>query len=200
MDILLSVWTNMRATSREMIDNRSVAFAIFLYSIGSIGSLMTGLIDSELDFPVFAILLFCIIAGPICFILMQFIVVAVVYLMGKLFKGQAEYMELYKVMSLAYIPFIVLIPFYTIWMATDIESLVSTDANMGGIIPIITLFLTFVMAIYSFAIQIVGISEAHRFSKWRAFFTVAIPGLILFFLLFIFIIVIFVLILGITMA
>ena len=198
MDIFLSVWTKMRAASREMIDNRSVAFAIFLYAIGGIGSMMTGLLDSELDFPVIGILLFCMIAGPIAIVLMQFIVVAVIYLVGKLFKGNAQFMELYKALSLGYIPFIVIIPFFTIWMATDIDSLIYTDVTPTGIIPILTIFVTLVMVVYSFAIQIVAISEANGFSKWKAFFTIFIPGVVFFILLFIIVIAITILVIGVS--
>ena len=199
MDIFLSVWTKMRAASREMIDNRSVAFAIFLYSIGGMGSMMTGLVDSELDFPVIGILLFCMIAGPIAIVLMQFIVVAVIYLVGKLFKGNAQFMELYKALSLGYIPFIIIIPFFTIWMATDIDSLIYTDVTPTGIIPILTIFVTLVMLFYSFAIHIVAISEANGFSKWKAFLTLFIPGVVFTILLFIIVIAITILVIGVTM-
>lgn len=190
MNVFLSVWTKTRATVRYMIDHKSMALAFMLYFIGGIGSVMLGLTDSDFTFSIPIILLICLIAGPLFVSIIQFVVAAVVLLMGKLFKGTGSYTDIFKGLSVGYIPFIVLIPFYTIWLLVDPEGLLMIDVEPNAVISIITLLLTVVMSIYSIVIQIIAVSEAHRFGIWKAIFTLFIPGILLFIILLVFLAVI----------
>ena len=198
MSVFLTVWTKTRQTVREVIDNRSLAFAIMLYAIGGIGSMMMGLMDSDFELEPFTLLLICIIGGPIMLLLMQFVVAGVILVFGKLFKGTATYKELYKALSVGYIPFIILIPFFTMWIASDPDSLLSSTVEPTGAIPTITVFVMLIMSIYSLVIQIVAVSEANNFSKWRAFFTLIIPGIIIFIIVFVILIAIVALVVGVA--
>ena len=90
---------------------------------------------------------------------------------------------MFKSLSLTSIPSIVLIPFYFIWLFTSPESLMNPE--FAGTMPIIfwpTILLTIAMSIWGFVITIAVVAEAHQFSNWQAFFTVFIPGVILFIL------------------
>ena len=52
-----------KQTTRYMINEKSIGFAILVLSIGYIGSLMSGLIDSEFlpDFSPWLLVLLCVI-------------------------------------------------------------------------------------------------------------------------------------------
>ena len=196
LNVFLSVWTKTRATVRYMIDHKSMALAFMLYILGGIGSVMTGLTDIDLTFSVPIILLICFIGGPLLLSILQFVVAAVVLLMGKLFKGTGRYTDIFKALSVGYIPFIVLIPFYTIWLLVDTEGLLMMNVEPNAVISIITLLLTAVMSIYSIVIQIIAVSEAHRFGIWKAIFTLFIPGILLILILLVFLVVILAIFVG----
>ncbi|MER1999686.1 MAG: YIP1 family protein [Lysinibacillus sp.] len=202
MEALLTVWTKIRQTSRQMIDSKTIAIALFFYALGGVGSILTGLLDSDLYeiFSVQVILLFSFIVGPIIVIFLQFIVAGVVLLFGKILKGSGTFMGIYKVLSLGYIPYIVLIPFYVVWLLIDPKGLMMTDVEPNTAISIITVILSLIMGIYSIVIFVIGVSEAHRFSIWKSIFTLVIPALIIVLLLFVIIIVIIGLFVGIGSA
>ncbi len=47
MNPFISVWLHPKQTARYMINEKSIGFAILIMSIGYIGSIMSGLTDSE---------------------------------------------------------------------------------------------------------------------------------------------------------
>lgn len=191
----LSVWMHPKQTARFMIDVKSVGYAILILSIGYIGSLLSSLIDADFlpSMPVWLMVLLCIIFAPIAGIIGTAFSAFVSWLFGKLFKGTATFSELFKGLSLTTIPFIVLIPFYLIWLFTDPNSLLAIDYT--GPTPWIfwlANLATAAMTIWSFVISVGVVAEAHQFSNWKAFFTIIIPsiifGLIIFVIIFIVII------------
>ncbi len=131
----LHVWMHPKQTARFMIDVKSTGFAILVLSIGYIGSLLSGLIDSNFmpELSPWIIALFCVILAPIAGIIGTAISAFIFWIFGKLFKGTATFSGLFKALSLSAVPFIALIPFYLIWLFTSPESLM--DANFIGSIP-----------------------------------------------------------------
>ena len=153
----LSAWLHPKQTTRYMINEKSIGFAILILSIGYIGSLMSGLIDSELfpDLSPWILALLCIIFAPIVGIIGTAISALVTWLFGKLFKGTGTYSDLFKGLSLTAVPYIVLIPLYIIWLVTSPDSLF--DPNFIGDMPwifwptvlaTIVLFIAFVIGSY----------------------------------------------------
>lgn len=188
-----SVWLHPKQTAAYMMEHKSMGYAILLFALGFIGALFSGLIDSEIypGMAVWLISLLAIIVFPIIGIIIAFIHTGILLLFGKLFKGTATYQGMFKSLSLTSIPSVVLIPFYLIWLFTSPESLMNPD--YAGTMPIIfwpTILLTIAMSIWGFVIMIAVVAEAHQFSNWRAFFTVFIPGVILFILFFVLIVII----------
>jgi len=198
----LSTWMHPKQTARYMIDVKSIGYAILIMSIGYIGSLLSGLIDSNflLDVSPWIIVLFCVILAPIAAILGTAFSSLIVWLFGKLFKGTATYSELFKALSLTAIPFIAVIPFYVIWLFTSPESLM--DTNFIGTAPWIfwlTLFVTAVTSVWSFVTTVAVVAEAHQISNWKAFFTIFIPSVIIGIVVFVLIIIVLIGIIGISM-
>ncbi|MFT9816203.1 YIP1 family protein [Lysinibacillus sp. NPDC056185] len=178
----LSIWLHPKQTTRYMIEEKSIGFALLLLSIGYIGVTLSDLIDkiSVIDFSPWLILLFCVIASPISGIIGTAFVALIAWLFGKLFKGTGTYSHLFKGLSLTAIPSIVLIPFYLIWLFTSPESLM--DPNFAGPYPWvfwIAILLSIVVAIWNLIITVGIVAEAHQITNWRAFFTLYIPCIIL---------------------
>ncbi|MGE7999575.1 YIP1 family protein [Lysinibacillus sp. NPDC093190] len=197
----LSIWLHPKQTTRYMIEEKSIGFAILLLSIGYIGVTLSDLIDkiSYIDWSPWLIVLICVILSPIAGIVGTAFVALIAWLFGKLFKGTGTYSHLFKGLSLTAIPFIVLIPFYLIWLFISPESLM--DPDFAGSMPWIfwlAILVTLVIGIWSIVITIGVVAEAHQISNWMAFFTILIPSIIFFILIIILIIVLFV-VLGIFM-
>ncbi|MFJ7738334.1 Yip1 family protein [Lysinibacillus sp. NPDC097287] len=189
----ISVWLQPKQTARYMIDVKSTGYAILILSIGYFGSLLSGVM--EIDFPVWGIVLLCILLAPIAGLIGTAFSALITWLFGKLFKGTGNFSELFKALSLTAIPYIVLIPFYLIWLYVAPESLLTVD-YMG---PTPWIFwpatlATIVVSIWSFVIAVAVVAEAHQISNWKAFFTVFIPSVIFIFL---FIIIAFIIVIGI---
>lgn len=198
----LSTWMHPKQTARYMIDAKSIGYAILIMSIAYIGAMLTGLIDSDflLNVSPWIIVLFCVILAPISAIIGTAFSTLIFWLVGKLFKGSATFSEMFKGLSLAGVPFIALIPFYLIWLFTSPESLM--DANYMESAPWIfwpSILMTAVTSIWSIVITVGVVAEAHRFSNWKAFFTVLIPSIVGVIILFILLIIIFIGIIGISM-
>ncbi|MER2108848.1 MAG: Yip1 family protein [Solibacillus sp.] len=179
----ISAWLHPKQTARYMIDAKSIGYAILLLSIGYIGSLLAGVTANDL--PIWGIILICLILSPIVGIIGTAISAAIFLLVGKLFKGTGIFSDLFKALSLNAIPFIVLIPFYIILLIISPESLIITDFEEA--LPWTfwaTNFVTIGISIWSLVITVGAVAEAHRFSNWKAFFTILIPmivfGLIMF--------------------
>ncbi|MEY9976723.1 YIP1 family protein [Lysinibacillus sp. RC79] len=197
----LSIWLHPKQTTRYMIEEKSIGFAILLMSIGYLGVTLSDLIDSTFlsDWSPWFIVIFCVIAAPISGIIGTAFSALIAWLFGKLFKGTGTYSHLFKGLSLTAIPFTVLIPFYLIWLFTSPESLMNSD--FAGPYPWffwLAILLTIVVVIWSIVITVGVIAEAHQISNWMAFFTLLIPSIIFFILIIILIIVLFV-VLGIFM-
>ncbi|KOS63469.1 YIP1 family protein [Lysinibacillus agricola] len=190
----LSIWLHPKQTTRFMIEEKSIGFAILLISIGYIGVTLSDLIDKKalLDWSPWFIVLFCVILSPISAIIGTAFAALITWLFGKLFKGTGTYSQLFKGLSLTAIPFLVLIPFYLIWLFTSPESLM--DPNFAGTMPWIfwlTTLITIVIGIWSIVITVGAVAEAHQIPNWMAFFTILLPTIIFAILLIILIIVLF---------
>lgn len=173
----LSAWFHPKQTARYMIDAKSIGYAILVLSIGYIGSLLAGVTANDL--PIWGIVLICLILSPIVGTISTAISAGIFLLFGKLFKGTGAFSDLFKALSLNAIPFIVLIPFYIILLIVSPESLIITDFETA--LPWTfwaTNFVTIVISIWSLVITVGAVAEAHRFSNWKAFFTIIIPTII----------------------
>lgn len=188
----LSVWLHPKQTTRYMIEEKSIGFAILIMAIGYIGVTLSDLIDKEalLGWSPWFIVLLCVILSPIIGIIGTAFSALITWLFGKLFKGTGTYSDLFKGLSLTAVPFLALFPFYLIWLFTSAESLM--DPNFSGSFPWIiwpAILLTIVVWIWSIVITIGVVAEAHQISNWMAFFTLLLPTIMFFILILILIIV-----------
>lgn len=191
----LSIWLHPKQTTRYMIEEKSIGFAILLMSIGYIGVILTDLIDSTflIDLSPWLIAFFCVIFAPFLGIIATAFSALITWLFGKLFKGTGTYSQLFKGLSLTAVPFMALIPFYLIWLFASPESLLNSDfvGPYPSFIWLPILF-TFVVVIWSLVITVGIVAEAHQIPNWMAFLTLLIPVIIFGILFVILIIVIFI--------
>ncbi|WKA53040.1 Yip1 family protein [Planococcus shixiaomingii] len=178
------IWVRTRETVRYVIEEKSFGYVMMLIVIAGIISSLVGAFDPEATagFPIWGTLLMGIIIGPIAGIVGVAIISAIYLVIGKLFKGTSTYSEMFKAIGTTSIPSIWFAPILLVGylaapdlMAVDAEVEI-TPASMiiGGLMAIAGLVFT----IWSILIQSKAIGEAHRFSSWKGFFTLLIPGVI----------------------
>ncbi|MFE6168822.1 Yip1 family protein [Viridibacillus arvi] len=189
-----SIWLHPKKTARYILDHKGIGYAIIFILLGGMASVLFSAMDSEsLDLPTWAILLICLIGGPFIGLFSSAIGAGVFLLIGKLFKGKATYKEMFKVMGLSSIPHIWLAPILLLWMAFSPETFFRLDSDYlevkNLLITLISSLVSFCVTIWSFVINVGVIAETHRFSNWRAFFTIFIPGFVVFVILLIIVII-----------
>lgn len=201
MHIVRSIWTKPRAALREVINNNSFLLPFLILYLGSVGSGMFTLIDSQgMDFssdfttdvpmdtfeiPLWISFIGVLVLSPIFYFIAATIYTFFTMLFGKwLFKGTGKYKDLLKVNATSYLPFAFAIPVLGIWLLVSPDSLVDTQ-NTGIAGSILIFLLGMFTIIYYFIFNLVGISEAHQISKWKAFFTMMVPTIFFFIIIFV---------------
>lgn len=200
MNIFRTIWTNPRSVFRDLIESRSFLVPFLLLYFGCIGMSLLSLFNSEglaipsdlttdipmetFEMPLWWKLLGVIFLSPFLTFISIIIYSFVTMLIGKwLFKGIGTFKDLLKVNSTAYLSFIVAIPIFGAWLIVNADSFLNSQHTgiIGFLLYIVTAAFT---GIYFFIFNLVGISEAHQISKWRAFFTMIIPTIL--FIMFVF--------------
>lgn len=205
MHILGSIWTNPRSAFKELLTNQSFLVPFILLYLGSVGVGLLTLFNSEgmgsadlppelaaetFTIPLWFTMIITLVISPVFYLISTVIYSFFTMLFGKwLFKGTGKFKDLLKVNSSAYSAFVPAIPIIGLWLIFNSDSLLNSQ-NTGIIGLIVIILLALITFIYYFIFNLVGISEAHQFSKWKAFFTMLIPMIIFFILFFIIIAVI----------
>ncbi|MEX3622232.1 Yip1 family protein [Viridibacillus arvi] len=189
-----SIWLQPKKTARYILDHKGLGYAIIFILLGGMAGVLFSAMDAEsLDIPTWGILLICLIGGPFIGLFSSAIGAAVFLLIGKLFKGKATYKEMFKVMGLSSIPHIWLAPILLLWMAFSPETFFRMDSDYlevkNLLVTLISSLVSFCVTIWAFVINVGVIAETHRFSNWRAFFTIFIPGFVVFVILLIIVII-----------
>ncbi len=180
----LTVWMHPKQTARDMIDNKPLGFIFLLIAIGSFAAFGGGYVNSELDesLSVSILVLLSLFLGPLVGILIMFIYSGILLLFGRMLQGTGSFWDVFKAGSLTYIPSIVTGLLYYIWMIFSPDSYFSVyeTSAFSVIVPL----LSFVFSVWGVVINIAVLAEAHRFSNWRAFFTLLIPFIIVMIVIF----------------
>ncbi|QOV13023.1 Yip1 family protein [Viridibacillus arvi] len=189
-----SIWLHPKKTARYILDHKGLGYAIIFILLGGMAGVLFSAMDAEsLDIPTWGILLICLIGGPFIGLFSSTIGAGVFLLIGKLFKGKATYKEMFKVMGLSSIPHIWLAPILLLWMAFSPETFFRMDSDYlevkNLLVTLISSLVSLCVTIWSFVINVAVIAETHRFSNWRAFFTIFIPGFVVFAILLIIVII-----------
>ncbi|ETT82625.1 Yip1 family protein [Viridibacillus sp. FSL R5-0477] len=190
-----SIWLHPKKTARYILDYKGLGYAIMFILLGGMAGVLFGAMDSKLplDIPTWGILLICVIGGPFIGLFSSAIGAGVILLIGKLFKGKATYNEMFKVMGLSSIPHIWLAPILLLWMAFSPETFFRMDSDYlevkNLIVTLVSSLITFCVTIWAVVINVGVVAETHRFSNWRAFFTIFIPGFLAFIVLLIIVII-----------
>ncbi|WP_162920096.1 YIP1 family protein [Paenisporosarcina cavernae] len=183
----ISIWTKTRETVRYALEYKREKYFYFIILIAGILALLPSVFDTTLGFeiPIIVAILLALILGPILGFISTMIGAGIYLLVGKLFKGKATFNEMWKTIALTQLvsiwmaPLLLIGAFFTkgSYFSDPFATTVSPTAT--AVDAIIGIFLL-VLGIWSIIISSKAIGEAHQFSSWKGFFTMLIPGVIVF--------------------
>ena len=114
-------------------------------------------------------------SGMLLFIVTTVIISALLNTIGKALSGKGTFTEMFRTMCVSTIPYIWILPILLFWMQLSPQSffdMPNKDLTLGDAILTFLGGATVIFAsIWTFIITLVGISEVHKISKWKAFFT-----------------------------
>ncbi|MFJ8262582.1 Yip1 family protein [Rummeliibacillus sp. NPDC094406] len=178
-----STWLHPKKTAQYLIDHKKWTYSLIFVLLGGIASGITGLAASDFypTYSTWILLLTCILVGPFIGIFSVTISTFFTWLVGKIFRGKGSFEDVFKVTSLSYVPSIAMAPFLLLWMANSPLTYFDTGIEFSAVTiisAIVFMLISIVAGVWSFVISVAGVAIAHRFSNWKAFFTLVIPGII----------------------
>jgi len=179
-------WFKPRETARYLIDHASTKYIIFLISILTIastsiqGSSIGGLNVDDLWLIFIVAVIISPLYGAITFGISAFFM----WIIGKIVKGEGSFKDLFKGLIGANIPMLLAFPFMLTWAILEPQSFLNDKLLTGSPIEIIANLVLLIASVWSLINMIVAISEAHRFSIGKSLFTVFVPIVVIFALLF----------------
>ena len=172
---ILSIATKPRETIQLLLQYKGFRYFIIVGLIGTFASQLGSFIGMEYPRPMtLGDIVLSSMANSVLFFFLATALSALFYkVFGTVFKGKGSFKELFKVVSLSTVPYIWVLPALLFWMQLSPETyfILSQEATMEEMIVRFTgggIFLIF--TIWSAIITIVGVSEVHKISKWKAFF------------------------------
>lgn len=174
---VLSIAVKMRETIRYALDNKSVRYMIVIGAVGGFSSALTSYIGSKYpyQYTLADIVHSAFLTGTLFFLITLLVLTLCINIVSKLFKGQGTFKELFLSLCLTMIPYIWVLPFTLFWMQLSPE----TFFVMPGVKQTLTeaiwqftaMFIYLIVGIWSLCITITAISEVHKISKWKSFFS-----------------------------
>lgn len=174
---VLSMAIKMRETIRYTLNKKSVGYILFIGAAGGFSSALTAFIGSKYSYQytLADIVHSSFLTGTIAFLITLLVLTFSINIVSMLFKGQGTFKELFLSLCLTMIPYIWVLPLTLFWMQLSPETffeIAGIEYTLSGVIwKFIALFIYLIIAIWSLCITITAISEVHKISKWKSFFT-----------------------------
>lgn len=182
----LSIWMKPRQTVRQVIDEKRSGFIFLLLVLTGYSAVLIAVMDTEAnnELGLWSILLGGLIFSPLIAAIGNMIGAIVCLWIGKIFKGNATYDELFRAMLAGQLIYVWLIPILLLWIFLWPSSYftVSIDAYSGMdlVLNLVLSGILFVVSIWTFVIQSKAVGEAHGLSAWKGAAILLIPlGIIL---------------------
>lgn len=173
---ILSIAVKPRDTIRYVLTTKKLSYFIFVGIIGVFASSLVGFIGSEftgqytLGDMVYSTFLFSLIL----YFLSTVLSAGLLTLSAKAFGGIGKFKEMFRMISVTMIPYIWILPVLLFWMQFAPQSFFTIsymETSLGDLIlQFVCGTLIIISSIWTYVITVIGISEVHRISKWKAFF------------------------------
>lgn len=176
MEPLLSVMVKPRETFRFMIDNKKFTYALYTGAVAGVASMLITMYGSA--FPVGFVLgdvvYSSIVTGILVFMLTNLVMAFVMSKVGAMLKGKGTFKEVFQTVCMANAPYFWVMPILLFWLQSASHTFFKFDFAVETTLKdmvwaYVGLFSVAVAAIWSFVLSLIGMSEVHQISKWKAF-------------------------------
>lgn len=187
-------WFKPRETTRFLIDHASKKYILFLLWVTTYANAIVSGSSGELGngLNIYLLLLIAFIIAPILGYLSHMLNALILFIFGKIAKGEAKIKDLFRMSIGATMPLLFAFPFSFAWAVLDPENYLALEPTTMGPVGIVAGLTAFATSIWALVNLVIGVSEAHKFSIGKAIFTIFTP-IILLIILFVVIIVMIVL-------
>ncbi|MER2048425.1 MAG: Yip1 family protein [Solibacillus sp.] len=173
---ILSIAVKPRDTIRYVLTTKKLSYFIFVGIIGVFASNLVSFIGSEFtgQYTLGDIVYSTFLLSLILYFLSTVLSAGVLTLSAKAFGGTGKFKEMFRMISVTMIPYIWILPVLLFWMQFAPQSFFSIsymETSLGDLIlQFVCGTLIIISSIWTYVITVIGISEVHRISKWKAFF------------------------------
>ncbi|MGE7980860.1 YIP1 family protein [Solibacillus sp. NPDC093137] len=173
---ILSIAVKPRDTIRYVLTTKKLSYFIFVGIIGVFASNLISFIGSEFtgQFTLGDIVYSTFLFSLILYFLSTVLSAGVLTLSAKVFGGIGKFKEMFRMISVTMIPYIWILPVLLFWMQFAPQSFFTIsymETSLGDLIlQFVCGTLIIISSIWTYVITVIGISEVHRISKWKAFF------------------------------
>lgn len=173
---ILSIAVKPRDTIQYVLQTKNLPYFIIVGLIGMFSSNIMGFLGTSAyaQNTLGAIVSASFMSSFLLYFVSTFIVAGVLLGSAKILGGQGNFKEMFRVMSITMIPYIWILPLLLFWMQFSPQSyfIVSyIEMSLGdAILQFVGGIFIIIASIWTYALTIIGISEVHKITKWRAFF------------------------------
>ncbi|GKW44465.1 YIP1 family protein [Planococcus sp. NCCP-2050] len=178
-----SIWLNTREAIRWVLATKTWPYFFVLLYLAGISLGFISLSQSAmLELPLEAALLFAFVIAPVL-LLIASAFMSVLYLwFGKIMKGSATYIAIFKAVITGLIPQIWLLPLILLFLIIAPEIFLSQTPKEDPFnVFLYAAYFVILMAtsLWSIVIQSKAIAEAHRMSSWKGFLAFLVPSAVM---------------------
>lgn len=173
---VLSIATKPRDTIRYVLTHKKLSYFIIVGIIGMFASNLISFIGSDFTgaYTLGDIVYSTLLSSLLLYFLSTALSAGVLTLSAKAFGGIGKFKEMFRMISVTMIPYIWILPILLFWMQFAPQSFFNITYIETSLNDLILQFVcgTFIIiaSLWTYVITVVGISEVHRISTWKAFF------------------------------
>lgn len=179
MNLFTSAWIHPKMTTRYVIESKNMVFTILLFLATLLGVSFTSYHFkaqmSEVFEPV-TLGQFIVVYGvliPLALLLFLTCAAGITTWVGKLFKGNGTFKEVFQGIVVGHIPMLLPIPFMVAWLIVDVNGFLQSASSLAASVSQLVAGLSIFWAFY---ITVGTVAEAHRFSYVQSVMTLLIPA------------------------
>lgn len=172
---IFSIAVKPRETIRYVLQHKGLRYFLFIGALGAFSSNLASFISTKYDprYSLGEIVYASFVSGLLLFVITTVLISLLLQTIGKAFGGESKFKELFGAMCMTTVPYIWILPGLLFWMQLSPQSyfkMPKVELTMGDtLLLFVGIVFVAIMAMWTFIITLVGISEVHKFSKWKAF-------------------------------
>ncbi|MEG0470705.1 MAG: Yip1 family protein [Solibacillus sp.] len=173
---ILSIAFKPRDTIQYLLNNKNLPYFIFIGIVSMFSSNIASFLGTTFDgeYSLGDIVYSSFMSSFLLYFVSTFIGAGVFLMSAKILGGQGTFKQMFRVVSIAMIPYIWILPLLLFWMQFAPQSFFDISYMEMGLGDVMLQFVGYVFilvaSIWTYALTIIGISEVHKITKWRAFF------------------------------